>query len=90
MKPLPPVHPFQVVQDWLKHMDKQAMRHMPLVLVGNTRTYKTISDKTFAVDPKNYIEINCANLVHEPNLRCVKPFVRTVTYANVVMAQIVE
>ena len=90
MKPLPPVHPFPIVQDWLKHMDKQAMRHMPLVLDGETKTSKTTSCKTFVVDPKNYIEINCANLVHEPNLRCVKPFVRTVTCADVVMDQIVE
>ena len=71
MKPLPPVYPFPIVQDWLKHMDKQAMRKMPLVLDADTKMFKTIAGKIFCVDAKNYIELNCCNLVHEDNLRGV-------------------
>ena len=59
------VYPFPVVLAWLKHMDKQALRHMPLVLDGEPNTNKTLSANTFAVDPKNYIELNCCNHVHE-------------------------
>ena len=56
------------------------MRHMPLVLDGETKTYKTTAAKTFAVDPKNYIELNCCNLDHEPNLRSVKPWTEVINF----------
>ena len=49
-----------------------AMRHKPLVLDGPSQTYKTTAAKTFADSQENYLEINCANLVNEPNLRSVR------------------
>ena len=56
------------------------MRHCPLVLDGDTKTFKTTAAKTFAVDAKNYIELNCCNLEHEPNLRGVKPGTEVINF----------
>lgn len=49
-----------------------SMRHMPLVLDGPTQTFKTTAAKTFALNIDNYLELNCSNLSHEPNLRSVR------------------
>ena len=72
MKSLPKLRSFTAVTEWLKHMSEPAMRHKPLVLDGPSQTFKTTAAKTFALNQANYIEINCASLVHEPNLRVVK------------------
>ena len=37
-----------------------------------TRTRRLLR-RPFVVDPKNYIELTCCSLAHEPNLRSVKP-----------------
>ena len=69
---LPKLRSFKAITEWLKHMSEPAMRHKPLVLDGPSQTYKTTAAKTFASNQANYLEINCASLVHEPNLRSVK------------------
>ena len=48
------------------------MRHKPLVLDGPSQTYKTTAANMLADDQENYLQINCANLVNEPNLRSVR------------------
>lgn len=69
---LPPLRSYVVLRDWKAHMAKPAMRHMPLVLDGPTKTFKTTAAKMFASDLDNYLELNCSNLSHEPNLRSVR------------------
>ena len=72
MDTLPKLRSFKAITEWLKHMSEPAMRHKPLVLDGPSQTFKTTAAKTFVSDQANYLEINCANLVHEPNLRPVR------------------
>jgi len=72
MASLPPLRNSVVLRDWKAHMAKPGMRHMPLVLDGPTQTFKTTAAKTFALNIDNYIELNCSNLSHEPNLRSVR------------------
>jgi hypothetical protein len=71
---------FPELDAWLDHMKHRQARHKVLVLDGPSQTGKTTACKCLAIDREKYYEINCANLMHEPNLRNVSDAHRLINF----------